>query len=76
MELTYEAIARRIDHSLLGPTLTEAELEAGCRGARILTVDGKSPVAGDTPSRTATLSNGGACAIRPGRSFFFRNIGF
>jgi deoxyribose-phosphate aldolase len=31
MELTYEAIAKRIDHSLLGPTLTEAELEAGCR---------------------------------------------
>lgn len=31
MELTYEAIAGRIDHSLLGPTLTEAELEAGCR---------------------------------------------
>jgi len=29
--LTYEAIAKRIDHSLLGPTLTEAELEAGCR---------------------------------------------
>ncbi len=31
MDLTYEAIARRIDHSLLGPTLTDAELEAGCR---------------------------------------------
>src|SRR5947209_8409747 len=31
MQLTYEAIARRIDHSLLGPTLTDAELEAGCR---------------------------------------------
>jgi len=31
MELTYEAIARRIDHSLLGPTLNQAELEAGCR---------------------------------------------
>jgi deoxyribose-phosphate aldolase len=29
--LTYEAIAKRIDHSLLGPTLTEAELEEGCR---------------------------------------------
>ncbi len=29
--LSYEAIAKRIDHSLLGPTLTEAELEAGCR---------------------------------------------
>jgi deoxyribose-phosphate aldolase len=31
MELTYEAIAKRIDHSLLGPTLTDRELEAGCR---------------------------------------------
>ena len=31
MILTYEAIARRIDHSLLGPTMTEAELEDGCR---------------------------------------------
>jgi deoxyribose-phosphate aldolase len=30
MPLTYEFIARRIDHSLLGPTLTEAELAAGC----------------------------------------------
>jgi deoxyribose-phosphate aldolase len=30
-ELTYEGIARRIDHSLLGPTLTRAELEQGCR---------------------------------------------
>jgi deoxyribose-phosphate aldolase len=29
--LTYEAIAKRLDHSLLGPTLTEPELEAGCR---------------------------------------------
>lgn len=33
MELTYDAIAKRIDHSLLGPTLTEAELEEGCRVA-------------------------------------------
>ena len=31
MILTYEAIAKRIDHSLLGPTMTEAELEDGCR---------------------------------------------
>lgn len=30
MELTYDAIAKRIDHSLLPPTLTDAELEAGC----------------------------------------------
>ena len=29
--LTYDAIAKRIDHSLLSPTLGEAELEAGCR---------------------------------------------
>jgi deoxyribose-phosphate aldolase len=31
MELTYDAIARRIDHSLLGPTLADAELREGCR---------------------------------------------
>ena len=31
MQLTYETIARRIDHSLLGPTLTRTDLEAGCR---------------------------------------------
>jgi deoxyribose-phosphate aldolase len=31
MLLTYELVAKRIDHSLLGPTLTRAELEAGCR---------------------------------------------
>ena len=31
MLLTYDAIAKRIDHSLLGPTLTDYELEAGCR---------------------------------------------
>ncbi|SIO64859.1 deoxyribose-phosphate aldolase [Singulisphaera sp. GP187] len=31
MEFTYEAIAKRIDHSLLGPTLTDVELEEGCR---------------------------------------------
>jgi deoxyribose-phosphate aldolase len=30
-ELTYERIARRIDHSLLQPTLTEEELAEGCR---------------------------------------------
>ena len=29
-ELTYDAIAKRIDHSLLGPTLTTAELVEGC----------------------------------------------
>jgi deoxyribose-phosphate aldolase len=29
--LTYEAIAKRIDHSLLSPTLGGAELEDGCR---------------------------------------------
>jgi deoxyribose-phosphate aldolase len=33
MQLTYEAIAQRIDHSLLGPLLTEAELLEGCRVA-------------------------------------------
>ncbi|HEY2159488.1 MAG TPA: deoxyribose-phosphate aldolase [Isosphaeraceae bacterium] len=31
MLLTYESIAKRIDHSLLGPTLAKSELEAGCR---------------------------------------------
>jgi deoxyribose-phosphate aldolase len=31
MNLTYSTIAKRIDHSLLGPTMTEAELEDGCR---------------------------------------------
>ena len=31
MQLTYDFIAKRIDHSLLGPTLTDAELEEGCR---------------------------------------------
>jgi deoxyribose-phosphate aldolase len=29
--LTYDAIAKRIDHSLLGPALSVAELEEGCR---------------------------------------------
>ena len=31
MELTYEAIAKRIDHSLLPPTLTDEQLADGCR---------------------------------------------
>lgn len=31
MRLSYEYIAKKLDHSLLGPTLTEADLEAGCR---------------------------------------------
>jgi deoxyribose-phosphate aldolase len=29
--LTYDLIAKRIDHSLLGPTLTDNELELGCK---------------------------------------------
>jgi deoxyribose-phosphate aldolase len=33
MSLTYEYIAKRIDHSLLGPTLTDGDLEVGCRMA-------------------------------------------
>ncbi len=33
-DLSYDAIAKRIDHSLLGPTLTPAELAEGCRLAR------------------------------------------
>src|SRR5260370_34750021 len=31
MELNYETIAKRIDHSLLSPTMTDDELVAGCR---------------------------------------------
>jgi deoxyribose-phosphate aldolase len=31
MEWTYDAIAKRIDHSLLGPTLTDSDLDDGCR---------------------------------------------
>lgn len=31
MELTYDAIAGRIDHALLTPTMTTAEMVAGCR---------------------------------------------
>jgi deoxyribose-phosphate aldolase len=31
MSYTYDAIAKMIDHSLLNPTLTAEELEAGCR---------------------------------------------
>ena len=38
MELTYDAIARRIDHSLLTPTMTTADLEAGCRLAAVYEV--------------------------------------
>lgn len=30
LDLTYDLIAKRIDHSLLQPTLTEGEMEAGC----------------------------------------------
>jgi deoxyribose-phosphate aldolase len=30
LTLTYDLIAKRIDHSLLGPTLTDQELEEGC----------------------------------------------
>jgi deoxyribose-phosphate aldolase len=31
MQYTYEELAKMIDHSLLHPTMTDAELEAGCR---------------------------------------------
>ncbi len=31
MDYTYQDIAKMIDHSLLNPTLTDRELEAGCR---------------------------------------------
>jgi deoxyribose-phosphate aldolase len=30
LNLTYELIAKRIDHSLLGPTLTDQQLQEGC----------------------------------------------
>jgi deoxyribose-phosphate aldolase len=33
-ELTYADVAKMLDHSLLQPTLTDAELEQGCRLAR------------------------------------------
>jgi len=33
MDYTYEDIAKMIDHSLLNPTLTDKELERGCRQA-------------------------------------------
>jgi deoxyribose-phosphate aldolase len=31
MELTYETIAKRIDHSLLAPTMTDDEMAEGCK---------------------------------------------
>ena len=31
MEITYRDVAKMIDHSLLNPTITQAELEAGCQ---------------------------------------------
>jgi deoxyribose-phosphate aldolase len=34
MDYTYGQISKMIDHSLLNPTLTDVELEAGCRLAR------------------------------------------
>lgn len=34
MDYTYQQIAKMIDHSLLNPHLTDAEVEAGCRLAR------------------------------------------
>lgn len=33
MKYTYEQLAKMIDHSLLHPTMTDADLEAGCRVA-------------------------------------------
>jgi deoxyribose-phosphate aldolase len=38
MQYTYEALAKMIDHSLLNPTLTVADLEAGCEIALIYDV--------------------------------------
>ena len=34
MDYTYLDLAKMIDHSLLNPMLTDAELEAGCELAR------------------------------------------
>ena len=34
MDYTYTDIAKMIDHSLLNPTMTEADLVAGCQLAR------------------------------------------
>ena len=31
MQVTYDFVAKRIDHSLLGPTLTDSDLADGCR---------------------------------------------
>ena len=36
MDMTYEALAKRIDHSLLPPMLTDAQLAEGCRLAAAL----------------------------------------
>lgn len=38
MELTYESIAKRIDHSLLLPTMTDRQLEDGCKLAALYQV--------------------------------------
>ena len=38
MKYRYEFIAKRIDHSLLGPTLTDRELREGCELARLYDV--------------------------------------
>src|SRR5262245_18081475 len=34
MKYTYEELAKMIDHSLLAPTMTDAEMKAGCELAR------------------------------------------
>src|ERR1035437_1340132 len=38
MDYTYSDIAKMIDHSLLSPTLTDSDLEAGCRLAMVYDV--------------------------------------
>lgn len=38
MDYTYEQIAKMIDHSLLNPTMTDADLEQGCQLARVYDV--------------------------------------
>ena len=43
MPYTYDDIAKMIDHSLLNPTLTEADLVAGCKLAVAFTLEITDP---------------------------------
>ncbi len=59
--LRYEDVSRMIDHSLLNPTLTVAELEAGCLLARLYDV-GSVCILPYQLSRCAQLLKGSAVA--------------